>query len=190
MARVAPITPDQLSEEQRATYDGITQGPRGASLTQADGSLGGPFNAFLLSPAIGAAAEKLGAALRFNSSLPNNLVELAICVTAREWTAQFEWWAHARLAKQAGVDEAIIEAIRDRQTPEFANRDEKAIYTLCRELLDTRRVSDATYERAAAVVGAEGVFEIIALSGYYGLISMTLNVFEVPLPPGVEPIDQ
>lgn len=189
MSRLQPLTPDKLTDEQRAAYEGIVTGPRGAALTQADGSLGGPFNAFLHSPALGSAAEKLGAAARFHTSIPNNLLELAICITAREWTAQFEWWAHARLARAAGVDDAVIDALRERRTPEFSNPEEEAVYTFCRELLDTRRVSQATYRRAEEVLGAPGLVELVILTGYYGMVSMTLNVFEVPLPPGIEPID-
>lgn len=186
MSRLPPLTPDRLDADQRAVYDGITEGPRGAALTQEDGSLAGPFNALLYSPGIGAPAEKLGAAVRFSSSLPDDLRELAILITAREWGARFEWWAHARLARQAGIPDAVIDALRDRRDPPLEGEAHEAVYAFCRELLDTRNVGDATYQRLVAAVGERGAVDLVVLSGYYGLVSMILNTFEVPLPPGVD----
>ena len=192
MSRLPLLTPDQLTKAQQATYDSLTGGARGnpqrpgGGLTHEDGSLIGPFNAMLYSPVAGEAVQKLGATLRFETSLPQNLAELAIIVTAREWTAQFEWWAHARMAAEAGVDASIIDAVRERRRPEFTDAAESTIYDFCRELLDTRRVSDATYAAARDVLGEAGVMELVWLQGYYGLVSMLLNVVEVPLPEGVE----
>ena len=192
MSRLATLTPDQLNDAQRQLYESIISGPRanpqrpGGGLAHEDGSLIGPFNAMLYAPDVGEAVQRLGAALRFQTSLPRNLLELAILVTGREWTAQFEWWAHARMAAEAGVDGAIIEAVRERRRPTFSDDDEAAVYDLCRELLDTRRVSDARYDAVRTIVGEQGVAELVMLQGYYGLVSMVLNVFEVPLPEGVE----
>jgi 4-carboxymuconolactone decarboxylase len=109
---------------------------------------------------------------------------------AREWTAQFEWWAHARLAGQAGLDPAIIEAVKERRRPVFVVPGQETVYEFCRELLATRRVSEPVYARAVALLSEAGVVELVTLMGYYGLISMTLNVFEVALPAGVaEPLE-
>jgi 4-carboxymuconolactone decarboxylase len=177
---------DQLDQSQAALFDALTSGPRGSRIVDAEGRLTGPYNAWLYSPGIGDAAQRLGAALRFRSTLPAPLLELAILITAREWTAQFEWWAHARLAGQAGLDPAIIEAIKERRRPAFPALEQETVYEFCRELLATRRVSQPVYARAVALLGAAGVLELVTLLGYYALISMTLNVFEVPLPPGVE----
>ncbi|HJN91883.1 MAG TPA: carboxymuconolactone decarboxylase family protein, partial [Dehalococcoidia bacterium] len=150
------------------------------------GSLIVPFNAMLYSPVAGDAVQSLGATLRFETSLPQNLAELAIIVTAREWTAQFEWWAHARMAVSAGVDASIVDAVRERRQPKFTDPAESAIYDFCSELLGTRRVGDATYAATREILGEAGVMELVWLQGYYGLVSMTLNVVEIPLPDGVE----
>lgn len=189
MSRLSPLTRAQLTPAQRTLYDGLTQGPRGPGIQAPDGSLVGPFNAMLHAPEVGDLVQQLGAVLRFRTSLPRPLIELAILVTAREWTAQFEWWAHARMAAEAGLDAAIIEAIRARREPSFANDDEALVYRLCRELLGDRRVSDGTYAAAVKLLGETGTVELVALQGYYGLVSMLLNTFEVPLPEGVAPIE-
>jgi len=184
MTRLPLLRRDQLNQSQAALFDALTGGPRGGRIVDAEGRLMGPYNAWLYSPGIGDAAQQLGAALRFRSSLPAPLLELAILITAREWTAQFEWWAHARLAEQAGLDPAIIEAIKERLRPVFLAPGQETVYEFCHELLATRRVSQTLYARAVALLGEAGVLELVTLLGYYALISMTLNVFEVPLPAG------
>ena len=185
MNRLPLLRRDQLDESQAALFDALTRGPRGNRIVDAEGSLTGPYNAWLYSPGIGDAVQQLGAALRFRSSLPAPLRELAILITAREWTAQFEWWAHAQLAAQAGLDPAIVEAIKERRRPVFRAPVQETVYEFCHELLATRRVSEAIYARVVALLGASGVLELVTLLGYYALISMTLNVFEVPLPAGI-----
>lgn len=193
--RMPYLTRAELNEEQRQLYEAITSGRRGQGgqsgesgrlrlEVSKEGGLIGPFNAWLRSPKIGHAAQQLGEALRFGSSLPNHLLEIAILVTAREWRARFEWWAHARLAQHAGVDPAIIESIRLGEVPAFSDPDQELVYRVSRELLATREVSEALYERAIERLGENGVVELVNLLGYYGMVSMTLNVFEVPLPPG------
>jgi 4-carboxymuconolactone decarboxylase len=184
MSRLAPLPKGSLSEEQRDTFEAMTNGPRGSAIVREDGSLTGPYNAWLYSPATGNAVQQLGAALRFHSALPPDLLELAIILTARDWTAQYEWWAHARLAAQAGLSTHIIDAVRERRRPHFADARQATIYDFCRELLDTRRVSQPTYNRAVELLGANGLVDLVSLLGYYALVAMTLNVFEVDLPAG------
>jgi len=192
MSRLPYLTPAELTDRQEGLYAAIISSPRGnpqrpgGGLARDDGALVGPFNAMLHAPEVGDLVQQLGAALRYQNSIPRHLIELAIIITAREWSAQFEWWAHARMAGEAGIDASIIAAIQARETPEFAKPDEATVYRFCRELLDTRRVSDETYAALEATVGAQGVVELTALQGYYGLISMLLNVVQVPLPEGVE----
>jgi 4-carboxymuconolactone decarboxylase len=191
MTRLPLLRRNDLDETQHALFDALTSGPRGVRIVNTDGSLLGPYNAWLYSPAIGDAAQQLGAALRFRSSLPPPLLELAIIITAREWTAQFEWWAHARLAARAGLAQEVIAAIKERRRPAFAVTEQAAIYDFCRELLDTHRVSDPVYAQAITLLGEAGVLELVSLMGYYGLISMTLNTFEVPLPEGeAKPLEE
>jgi 4-carboxymuconolactone decarboxylase len=196
MGRLQGLIVDRLTPEQRALFDAILGGRRGqaaaaagsggaaAGLLDATGALVGPFNAWLLSPAIGDRIQRLGEAIRFTSSLPQNVLEVAILVEAREWRAEFEWWAHVRLARRAGVAAEVIAAIQEQREPAFSDRGEEIAWRFSRELLDCRRVSTATYEAAREHFGETGVMELVTLLGYYTLVSMTLNTFEVPLPEG------
>ena len=192
MSRLSYLTAEEMSGAQRELFESIrggkrSQGPKGGNLTGAEGGLVGPFNAWLYSPEVGSAIHRLGEAVRFGTSLKPNLLELAVLVVGREWSAQFEWWAHARYALRDGVAESVVEAIKAREEPEFDDPEEATVHAFCRELMDTRRVSDATYRRAIDLLGESGVVELIGLLGYYGLVSMTLNVFRVPVPPGQTP---
>ena len=191
MTRLALLQADILTDAQRKIYDAITRGPRsqntprgtGISLNT-PGGLPGPFNAWMYSPVIGNHVQELGAALRFSNSLPENLLEIAVLMVGRHWLSQFEFWAHARLAKLAGVSDAVIEAIRTGAEPAFDKPDEKQIYLFANEMLTTRRVSDTTYEATRAIIGENGLVDLIALMGYYTIVSMTLNCFHVALPDG------
>jgi len=185
--RLPLLSPDRLDDAQRALYDSIQGGPRGkVRLTDEDGCLVGPFNAWLYSPSLGKRISQLGEGVRFESSLPTKLTEIAILVMARHWRAQFEGWAHERLASRAGVAPETIAALRAGERPSFDDSDDKLVYDFAKELLDTRRVSDDLYRRAVERFGEGGVVELVTLLGYYALVSMTLNVFAVPLPPGHE----
>jgi len=188
--RFKPIPPEKLTAEQRALADAIRSGPRGAlknSSAAKPGPLGGPFNVWLRSPDIGSIIQSLGAAIRFRSSLPPKLNELAIIVTGRQWTSQYEWFAHCRLALEAGLDPAIAEDIAQGRRPVKMPDDEAIVHDFSRELHETHGVSDATYKRALDRFGERGVMDLIAVNGYYVLVSMTLNVDRTPLPEGVAP---
>jgi 4-carboxymuconolactone decarboxylase len=155
MPRLAPLVPQSLSPEQKKVYDDILAGPRGG--------IGGPFAAWLRSPTMADRAQKLGEFCRFNTSLPKRLSELAILMTARHWTAQFEWYAHARMAREAGLGEAIIEAIRTHARPLQMQDDEAAIYDFCNEAYALHYVTDATYARAIALFGEATVVELVGV---------------------------
>jgi 4-carboxymuconolactone decarboxylase len=174
MPRVPDLVPEALDPEQRRVHDAIVAGPRGA--------VRGPLRVWLQSAQLADHAQALGAFCRFGTSLPPRLSELAILVTAQWWRASFEWQAHAPAAVEAGVDPAAVEAIRAGRTPELQREDEAALYAFARELTETRHVSDATYRRAAAALGVKALVELVGILGYYTLISMTINAFEVPLP--------
>jgi 4-carboxymuconolactone decarboxylase len=176
MPRLAPIDLAKLSPEQKKVADAIVSGPRGG--------LRGPFEPWLRSPVLADRAQKLGEYCRFNNSLPRDLSELAICLIGRHFKAQFEFYAHARLAKEAGLSADIVEAIRVRATPPFKRDVEKIVYDFVTEYLDTNRVAATNYKRAVDAFGEQGVVDLVGVCGYYMLVSMTLNVFEVPLPPG------
>ena len=188
--RFKPIAPENLTPEQRTLAEAIRSGPRGAvnnSAAANAGPLGGPFNVWLRTPEIGNIIQSLGAAIRFRSSLPNKLNELAIITTARQWTAQYEWIAHKRLALEAGLDPAIADDIAQGRRPAKMSEDEAIVHDFSVELHETHGVSDATYKRALDRFGERGVVELIAVNGYYGLVSMTLNVNRTELPGGVAP---
>ncbi|MCY3567560.1 MAG: carboxymuconolactone decarboxylase family protein [Chloroflexi bacterium] len=193
MPRLEPQTFDTLDDDQRVLWDNITTGPRGnperehGGLAGADGALIGPFNALFQSPLLGDAIQKLGAAVRYETSLPNDLLEVAICTMGGHWRANFEFWAHARLAKNAGVSEGAIDAIRDGEQPFFGDQRQQTVYQFGRELIEHQRVSDETYESLKGMIGERGVFEVASVMGYYALVSIGLNTFNVAMPPGVEP---
>lgn len=179
MARYRDITAEEMTPAQKRVRDLIVAGRRGR--------FGGPFQLLLRAPEICEHAAKLGEHLRWGTSLPARLSELAIITTARFWRAQYEWYAHAPLAAEAGVPAAAIEAIRRGEAPHFTAADEALVHAICSELFSTRRLSDASFAKAIAALGEAGLVEIIAIIGYYTLIGNTLNVFQVAVPEGTPP---
>ena len=189
MSRISYITPENFTEAQQYLFKSITGGKRGEGrapedLLNAEGGMSGPFNAWLRSPVLGEAAQRVGEAVRFESALPPQLRELAILVVAAKWKAQYEWWAHERIARREGLDEGVIESVKAETLPDFSNSTESVVYNFARELLDEHRVSDHLYDKAVELLGEARVAELVILLGYYTLVSMTLNVFEVPVPVG------
>ena len=176
MSRLPPLDPEALSPEQRRVHDAILAGPRGR--------IEGPLAAWLISPGLAGPAQELGAYLRFRSALPPVLRELAILTVAAHYRAEYEWWAHSRLAREAGLDGAVIEALRTGAAPAFADADQAFVHGLVRTLLARHRLSDAEFAEARGRLGLEGLVDLIGLVGYYGLVSLTLNVFEVETPDG------
>lgn len=172
--RFKQLSEGEMSDAQRAAYRAIVEGPRGGAR--------GPFNALLRSPELAGHAQKLGAYVRFHSSLPAPLNELAILVTARYWSAQFEWYAHAQLAKQAGLGLNLISSIEKNSRPEGMTKEETAIYDFSRELHEKKEVSDATFNAVKQRFGERGVMDLVGACGYYTLVSMVLNVERHPLP--------
>ncbi len=192
MARLKPLPLSNLDTEQRALFDAITKGDRsrGRPLEDfllEDGSLRGPFNAWLHAPKIGQPAQLLGECLRYRGQLPPRLRELAILTVAARWRAEYEWWAHSRIAKAEGLSEEIIAAIKAGRPPGSADAEALMVHRFACELMDTRRVSEQSYRDVAKALGDAGAVELVTLLGYYTLISMVLNAFEVPLPAGEKP---
>jgi 4-carboxymuconolactone decarboxylase len=189
--RRLPLIPvESLTSEQRAMYDAIKSGAR-SKLANFSGSkpgpLGGPFNVWLRSPGIGNLVQQLGEEIRFRSSLPAKLNEMAILVTAHFWTSQYEWNAHCKLALDAGLDPAIARDIAEGRRPQKMGEDEAAVYDFSLELHEKHGATDETYRRALERFGERGVFDLIAVNGFYSLVSMCLNVDRTPLPDGVPP---
>ena len=179
MSRLASIDPENMTAAQKKAHDGIASGPRG--------SVRGPFAALLHNPGVADAVQRMGASLRFDGTLPDNLREIAILATGRFWTAQYEWFAHARIALEVGVDEANVNAMAQRRRPSFTKTDEASVYEFCTELHEKHSVSDENYAWVVEQLGEAGAVELIALCGYYTIISMTLNVAQTELPDGIEP---
>ncbi len=175
MTRIPPLDPATLPPEARRVHDAIVAGPRG--------KVQGPLRVWLESPELADRAQALGAFCRYGTTLPPRLSELAIITTGAFWRAGFEWHVHAPLAREAGISERAIAAIYENRAPLFEKDDERAVHAFTHELLTTRRVGDATYATAVAALGQRGVVDLVGIVGYYGLISLTINAFEVEVPP-------
>jgi len=171
--RMLPIPTDRMTAAQKKAA---------AEFEAARGALSGPWAVILRSPEMINRARSLSDYLRFNSSLPPRLSEFVILITAREWTQQYEWNAHHPLAVKGGLNPEIAKAVADGRRPEKMADDEAALYDFCIELNRNRSVSDATYARALAKFGEQGLVDAIGLSGWYTLVAMVLNTARTPLP--------
>jgi 4-carboxymuconolactone decarboxylase len=179
MARYRELSTAEMNPAQKAVVDEIVSGKRGR--------FGGPFQLLIRAPEVCKHLSRLGEYLRWGSSLSPALSELAICLTARHIRANYEWHAHAPLAVEAGVPAAVMEAVRTGAPPNFAAKDQALVYRLVTELIDTKRLSDASFAEAIGAFGEQGVVELGTIIGYYTAIGNALNVFEVALPAGTQP---
>lgn len=186
---LTPFT--EMTPEQRAVAESIRSGPRAAvgSPAAAKGatSLSSPFNVWNRRPELAERLQKVGEYVRFKSSMPARLNEFAILIVARKWNAQYEWFAHHRLAMAAGLDPAIAEDLKHGRRPSQMKADERVVYDFVTELMDHHGVGDANYRRAVDAFGEQGVADLIAVSGYYVLVAMTVNVDRTPMPDGSAP---
>jgi 4-carboxymuconolactone decarboxylase len=179
MSRYREISVGEMNPAQKEVHDEIVGGRRGR--------FGGPFQLLIRSPEVCRHLSRLGEYLRWGSSLPPALSELAICLTARHLRADYEWHAHAPLAVAAGVPPAAIEAIRTGAPPRFEARDQALVYRLVSELIETKRLGETSFAAAIAAFGEQGVVELGTIIGYYTAIGNALNVFGVTLPAGTAP---
>jgi 4-carboxymuconolactone decarboxylase len=173
------LSPGEITADQQAIFDECAAGKRGRVTP--------PLRAWILSPEMARHSQRLGQFLRYDTSLGARLSELAILVTARYWTAQYEWYAHKKMALEAGLDPAIIDAIRDRHVPDFDDPKGQLVYEFSEALHENKVVPKPLYDKAIDMLGKRGVVELIGLLGYYTLVSMTLNTFEFDLPEGETP---
>ncbi len=179
MPRIPLVDPQTMSAQQRAVYDRIVSGPRG--------KIQGPLRAALYNPDLADKWQALGAQLRYQTSLPPRLSEIAILVTGRACRSPFEWYAHRIEGEKAGLGADILEALLAQREPAGLSPQEHAVWRYAVELNAHKSVSDATYQVALSQLGALGVVELTALVGYYTLVAMTLNCHEIPLPEGEAP---
>ena len=177
--RLPTIEDADMTDAQRRVAAAATAGKRGR--------VPAPLRAWLHSPEMGDRAQRLGEHLRYDTVLGPMLAELAILVTARYWTAHYEWYAHKRLALKAGLDPAVIDAIADRRAPALGDAKAQAVYDFSTTLHTTRTVPASLYASAVAALGEQGVVDLVGLLGYYTLVSMTLNAFDIGLPEGEQP---
>ena len=164
-------------------------GTRGDVMVNEHGGLRGPFNAFVHAPGVGRHLSALGAAVRYGTSIERRLTELAIITVGARWQAEFEWWAHARMARRHGVADAVVDAIGRGEYPPFdeERQDERTVYSVASQLARSGQLSQETCDAAVRLLGEEGLVELITLCGYYTLISFLLNGLDVPLPAGAAP---
>jgi len=189
MNRLPLLAYDQTDDRQRALWDEIVAS-RGEALdlTTAEGRLAGPFEAFVMRPALGEHLIKAGGVIRFESSLEPRLLELAITTVGAHWKSEFEFWAHSALALDAGISQSVIDSLAAGTTPVFNEPGDQAIYDYTTELLNTGSVTQGVYDAAAAAAGVDGVVDMTHTIGYYCQISFLLNAFQVPLPDGVSTV--
>jgi 4-carboxymuconolactone decarboxylase len=187
--KLIPFT--EMTPEQRKYADAVLSGPTvatgSAAAVPGAATIGAPFNIYLRSPLLAEELRKVAEHIRFKTSLPPRLNEFAILITARQWGAQYEWFAHHRLALKAGLNPAVAADLAQGKRPAGMSPDESAIYDFSQELHTTHAVSDASYKAVVDRFGEQGAVDLIAVNGYYVLVSMALNVDRSPMPGGAQP---
>ena len=174
--RVPLLSVDEMNDDQRRLYEAVVSGPRGQMI--------GPLRAAIHSPELAQLWSQFGEFLRFRTCLPKRLNELAIVVTGRRWTSQVEWWVHAKACVEAGMPQAVVDAIGELATPTFDEAADLEVYEFARLLQQTGQVPSSVYRAVEARWGTRGVVELGAVIGYYTMVSMTLNAHQLPLPEG------
>lgn len=174
--RLPAVDPDDYSEEQMqaaADFEAARNRP-----------ISGPFILMMHSPAVMSRARAFGDYLRYNSAIGNTLSELVILITAREWTQDYEWYAHYPIALEVGIDREIADAIAEGRRPAGMSEDEEIVYDFSIELHRNRRVSDVTFQRALERFGSKGVIDLTGINGYYTFLAMQMNMARFPVPEG------
>ena len=183
-------TRDELDDERRVVYDAIVGGPRAADATTSpiatvDGRLEGPFNAMLVSPAVGGALQTLGSAIRYATTFADRDRELAILQIAAHHRSQFEWFAHERVARGAGLDEATLGALRAGERPTELSASAAAVWGAVDAILAHGDLDDEQYARLEDALGQVTAVELVVLVGYYQALALLLRTFRIPVPEAV-----
>lgn len=191
--RLTPLTPERLDDAARALYDAVLASPRGAGparriIRRDDGSLTGPFDAWLRTPELGQHLERAGMAFRTDTVLPEAAREVAVLVVAKAWNAAFEWWVHGLVARRHGVRDDVIDAIGHGKRPDFDDAACAAAHDVAIDLVHRRRLAAETFERAQSVLGERALVEVVTLVGFYQLVSGILESFQPPPPSGDLPV--
>ncbi|MFI7616739.1 carboxymuconolactone decarboxylase family protein [Nonomuraea terrae] len=175
MARLRRTPPHELDPEARALHEKITSGPRGRFMVDPAGGLTGPFNAMLLSPAVGDPLQELGVAVRYRSSLGDRARELAVLVVAGHHDSAFEQAAHEPIARGLGFTDEQLRALRDGAPLSLPDEGEAAVLAVTRALVTKGDLDDDLY----ALLGERALFELTTLVGYYTTLALQLRVFRV-----------
>ena len=179
MSRVPPLDVDALTPEQKRVYDQI------AGKRQ---TVRGPFPIWLRHPKLAEHANQFGVVLRDHSTIGRRIFELAVITVCRAWSVQYAWSSHAPQAEKAGIAPAIVEAIRQNRRPDFAKADEQVAYEVASEIMATKDLSQASYDKAVAQFGLQGTVELVSTIGYYAMVGIFLKSFGVPTPTGDTPL--
>jgi 4-carboxymuconolactone decarboxylase len=174
--RFSQLNPDHLTEAQKPVAERI--------LKVSSAGLGGPYSMLLRSPELTKRYLGMTDYLRFETSLPHRLNELAILIEARLWDAQYEWWAHYPIALKAGVPKEVADEIKEGRRPTTMKPDEEVVYDVCIELLRERHLSDATFRRAKEMLGEQQVVDLVAVAGFYVMVSSVIIAGEIDVPNG------
>jgi 4-carboxymuconolactone decarboxylase len=188
MSNLPLLGKSDLNVEQKDLWDYILKGPRGASLGESIKFLPGPFNPWMQIPSFGKLAAAMGERLRFHSELSGKHRELAILTTGAHWKAEFEFWAHARMARAEGLPDSVIDALRAGTPVPYEDDQQRLVHMISKDLVETGRTRADLTEQLAEAIRWPAVVELVALVGFYCMVSFTLNAFEVELPEGVSPI--
>ena len=172
--RLPTIAPAQYTDEQKKAAEDF--------LAARKVPVFGPFEPLMHSPQVMSQARGMGDYLRYQSAIGNTLSELAILVTAREWTQDYEWYVHLPVALKAGIKPEICDAIADGRRPNGMSADEEIVYDFSTELHRNKRVSDRTFARADRRFGKKGMVDLTGINSYYALLAMQLNVAQYPMP--------
>ena len=181
MARVPEVTREGLPEELREAFDQV--------LEANGGRVSGPTSITVNSPEMARRRGHLTSYLRYETSISQNILELAIITAARAMDCAYVWNAHAPAARRAGVSDAVIDALREKQPLPSMNEQESAIVRFGQEFYSNHKVSPQTFQTALDQFGTQHLVELTALMGHYAQTSFVLNAFEVALPEGTtEPV--
>lgn len=179
MSRIPPLDPSALTPDQQRVA-GLIAGARK--------NVRGPFTIWLRNPVLAEHANAFGVALRDSKILDRRLFELAVIVVCRAFSVQYAWSSHAPAAEAAGVSPTVIAAIQENRKPEFSREDERVVYDVASEIMATKELSPATYDRAIAQFGVEGTVDLVSTVGYYAMVGIFLKSFDVPTPTGDRPL--
>ena len=179
MSRLPPLDADKLSPKQKRVYDQIAGGRK---------TVRGPFPIWLRNPMLAEHANQFGIALRDHSTIGRRIFELCVITVCRAWSVQYAWSSHAPQAELQGVSSEIVEAIRQNRTPDFKKADERLAYEVATEIMATKELSRASYDKAIALFGEQGTVEMISTIGYYAMVGIFLKSFDVRSPDGSTPL--